>query len=225
MFKSLLNVLKQKNLMTQALEQTQEALAKSERVTRAAVEALVSKTEPDFDIYAMDREINQAEVEVRRMIFQHLAVNPAGDLTPALILTSTIIDVERIGDYAKNLYEQAERYPSAFPDAPHFNATRTLAEDVLEMFGDAAKALAEGNVELAKQVMDGHRRIGQRCEMEIEKITEMNDLNTRDAVILALTCRFLKRISAHLSNLASSVVNPFDRIGFRPGGEVPADAD
>ena len=31
----------------------------------------------------------------------------------------------------------------------------------------------------------------------------------------ALYIRFLKRISAHLMNIASSVVNPFDRIGFR----------
>ena len=36
-----------------------------------------------------------------------------------------------------------------------------------------------------------------------------------EAVTTALYVRFLKRISAHLMNIASSVVNPFDRIGFR----------
>lgn len=41
--------------------------------------------------------------------------------------------------------------------------------------------------------------------------------------MLALTIRFVKRIGAHLSNLASSVVNPFDRIGFRPGYGAPKD--
>ena len=41
------------------------------------------------------------------------------------------------------------------------------------------------------------------------------DLVCNEAVSTALYVRFLKRISAHLMNIASSVVNPFDRIGFR----------
>ena len=36
-----------------------------------------------------------------------------------------------------------------------------------------------------------------------------------EAVTAALYVRFLKRTSAHLMNIASSLVNPFDRIGFR----------
>ena len=40
-------------------------------------------------------------------------------------------------------------------------------------------------------------------------------LPCNEAVSTALYVRFLKRISAHLMNIASSVVNPFDRIGFR----------
>ena len=140
-------------------------------------------------------------------------------------MTSTIIDVERIGDYAKNLFEQAERYHQPFPDEPHFNEVKKIAEDILEMFGDTATALREAQVPLAKHIMDGHRRIGRRCEEEIVRIMQSETLTLHDAVILALAARFLKRISAHLSNLASSVVNPFDRIGFRPGVETPTDAD
>jgi hypothetical protein len=34
-------------------------------------------------------------------------------------------------------------------------------------------------------------------------------------VTTVLYLRYLKRVSAHLKNIASSVVNPFDRIGFR----------
>ena len=41
------------------------------------------------------------------------------------------------------------------------------------------------------------------------------DLVCAEAVSTALYVRFLKRISAHLMNIASSIVNPFDRIGFR----------
>ena len=59
----------------------------------------------------------------------------------------------------------------------------------------------------------------------IDEILADDSIPTRDAVIMALTVRFLKRISAHLSNLASSVVNPFDRIGFKPRTESPEDTE
>jgi len=32
---------------------------------------------------------------------------------------------------------------------------------------------------------------------------------------VALYMRYLKRVSAHLKNVATSVVNPYHRIGFR----------
>ena len=35
------------------------------------------------------------------------------------------------------------------------------------------------------------------------------------AVTVALYLRYLKRVSAHLKNVATSVVNPYHRIGFR----------
>ena len=41
------------------------------------------------------------------------------------------------------------------------------------------------------------------------------NLAVTEAVSTALYARYLKRISAHMMNVASSMVNPFDRIGFR----------
>jgi hypothetical protein len=37
-----------------------------------------------------------------------------------------------------------------------------------------------------------------------------------DAVSLGLYFRWLKRINSHLRNIVTSVVNPFDKIGFKP---------
>ena len=41
------------------------------------------------------------------------------------------------------------------------------------------------------------------------------NMSTSDAVSLAMYARYLKRINAHLTNIASAIVNPFPRIGFR----------
>ena len=71
--------------------------------------------------------------------------------------------------------------------------------------------------------MDRQYKLNQNCEEYLDELCEATKLTAREVVVLALTIRFVKRIGAHLSNLASSVVNPFDRIGFRPGGGSPKD--
>ena len=42
------------------------------------------------------------------------------------------------------------------------------------------------------------------------------ELKAGSAVALALYIRQLKRINSHLRNIASSIVNPFHRIGYKP---------
>jgi hypothetical protein len=45
-------------------------------------------------------------------------------------------------------------------------------------------------------------------------------LTSGDAVATAMYARFLKRIAAHLINMLTSVVNPFERIGFHEDDET-----
>ena len=62
---------------------------------------------------------------------------------------------------------------------------------------------------------DNKEDISQRCrEIESKIVSGETSLPTVEAVTVALYLRFLKRISAHSRNLISSVVNPFDRIGY-----------
>ena len=52
-----------------------------------------------------------------------------------------------------------------------------------------------------------------RCEEIINEIIE-SDYTTKQAVALAFAARFIKRIALHLSNIASSVVNPLPEMDF-----------
>jgi hypothetical protein len=65
--------------------------------------------------------------------------------------------------------------------------------------------------------MSEHWWIARHTEEIIAALISHDDpgLPCNEAVATALYVRFLKRVSAHLMNIASSVVNPFDRIGFR----------
>jgi hypothetical protein len=43
-------------------------------------------------------------------------------------------------------------------------------------------------------------------------------MTVNQSTALALYFRQLKRINSHLGDVATAVVNPFDRIGFKPKG-------
>ena len=94
------------------------------------------------------------------------------------------------------------------------------------MFTLLIEALPRGDVEKAKEVMSEHWWIARRSDEILNILIKRSepDLVCSEAVSTALYVRFLKRISAHLMNIASSIVNPFDRIGFRDGDlENPQD--
>ena len=60
-----------------------------------------------------------------------------------------------------------------------------------------------------------------KCDELLETLskTEVPSLNSPESVSLALYVRYLKRITAHLRNILSGIVNPFERIGFRQNGD------
>jgi phosphate transport system protein len=221
MFKMLFEVLSQKSLIVQAAQRADEALERSRTLSEAAFAALLDGTQPEQDLYELDRQINDDEITVRRMVLEHLAANPKGDLAAGVGLISTIIDIERVGDYAKNVYEQSERLAEPWPDKDGFRELRALVGDLNSVFRDTALAVHAGDRGLARTAMDRQYELNQACEKLLDQVSEATQFSAREVVVLALTIRFVKRMGAHLSNLASSVVNPFDRIGFRPG-EGPA---
>jgi phosphate uptake regulator len=64
-----------------------------------------------MDIAEKDETINVGERMVRRMVAQHLTINPEQDLPSSLVLISIVHDVERIGDYTKGLIELSRFRP------------------------------------------------------------------------------------------------------------------
>ena len=69
-------------------------------------------------------------------------------------------------------------------------------------------------------MIDSNRWVIKDCDKIIIRLitTEDASLRSTDAVATAVYARYLKRIGAHLTNIASSVVNPFEKIGFREDG-------
>ena len=219
MIKALFDLLRKDSLLRQAYARSLEMLREDQEMFLAAIESLREHNDAriGIDIYAKDQLINAYEREVRRKVFTHLAVSGDADLQAGLVLVSIVIDIERIGDLTKNIVSLALQHPGKLACGSFESDVRKIETTVRTMFALLIEALPATDVAKAKEVMSEHWWIGRRADEILNALIARSDkeLVCNEAVSTALYVRFVKRISAHLMNIASSVVNPFDRIGFR----------
>jgi len=173
--------------------------------------------ELQFDIYAADKKINKFEREIRRKVLAQLAIAHPVDMAPGLILISVVGDVERIGDYTKNIAELARSHPERLHGYKFEDKLTEVEQKITERFKEVTQAFSKSDEELAAKLMQEHREISTWCDEAVHQLITgpTEGLFVGHAIVLALYIRFLKRISAHLTNIVSSVVNPFPRIGYR----------
>jgi hypothetical protein len=70
--------------------------------------------------------------------------------------------------------------------------------------------------------LDDCSRIRKDTDQIIAELVNGDDesMGSAQTATVALYVRYLKRVGAHLLNILSSIVNPFERIGFREQGET-----
>lgn len=170
-----------------------------------------------FDIRKMDRKINKYEREVRRNVLTHLSVAGNQNLVPGLALVSIVIDVERIGDYTKNIAGLASIHKNKLKGGKAEPELKQIEDTITEEFPQIIEVLKKQDQELARKILNSEEKIGKLSDTIVSNmiLEEDKELSKSDSVSLAMYARYLKRINAHLSNIASSMVNPFPRIGFR----------
>jgi phosphate uptake regulator len=211
MFKEILGAQKRKTLIYDAVLEVLGMIERAEGMYEQACTCLLKQQSDPIDIAREDRDINTSERLVRRIIFQHLMLNPQQDLPATLSLLSIVHDIERIGDYAKSLIELNAWADLDNLSGDHAEGCQQLHRAIAPLFAQVAEALRESDVELARKVMRRHEEIKKQSDELIETVVQAGG-HSREAVPYALAARFLRRISAHLSNVASSVANPFDRV-------------
>ena len=219
MFTKYLSLWSKENLLVKAFKRTVRMLEDDREMFEAASHALrrTNTGKLTIDVYARDKKINKYEREVRRNVLTHLALAGKKDVVPGLSLVSVVIDVERIGDYTKNIADLAQAHPKQLPAGKYEKRLAELESEITERFQGFEQILIGSDVKLARALMKAHSDINiglDEITMAMVKYTG-DELSSSDAVALALYSRYLKRISSHLTNIASSAVNPFPRIGYR----------
>lgn len=219
MFKKFRELFGSENLLDQAYETTVKMLETDFEMYKAARHSLrESETaELPVDVRKKDKQINKFERQVRRNVLTHLTVAGNANLVPGLILVSIVIDVERIGDYTKNIVDLAEGHPGKLLGGSFESNLNDIETAVIENFDLAITVLKTQDKKHGQQIMNSEKGISKECEKIVAALLSKpnESINQQDAVAVALYSRHLKRINAHITNIVSSIVNPFPRIGFR----------
>jgi phosphate uptake regulator len=218
MYKKFMELFGKDNLLNQAIELTVEMLKIDREMFLASTESLRKRDDAElpFDIYKKDIQINKYERQVRRNVLTHLTVAGIYNIAQGLVLVSIVIDVERIGDYTKNIVELAQAHPQRLFGGVFENELTEIERITRDRFDKISEIITGMDVETAKEIVANQKDISTRVDDIILRIIneEEKELSPGNLVTLALYFRYLKRVAAHLSNVASSIVNPFPRIGF-----------
>jgi phosphate uptake regulator len=164
------------------------------------------------DLRSTDHRVNEAEREIRRDLVVHASVYGGIDTPAVLVYMSIVKDIERVGDYAKNLLDLA-RDGASFADAPDAGSWRDLWGEISHMIVDTADIFHVRDTERARELMGRGDEMLDRFDDRVSELVRGDD-QSPDAVARALTLRYLKRVVAHLTNVLSAVVMPVDRLDY-----------
>jgi phosphate uptake regulator len=216
MFKKLFSWWKEDILLKEALEDSAVALEKAGQMFSFAMNLLFEGVGDVQSVYDMDREINELQIGIRTKVLQHLTVNPEQDVTASLVLITIIVDIERLGDFAKNIVELHQMSTGKLADGRYVPEIRNIKDKIETSIPLTKAAFVDADAEQAKTLMADYVWVGHKCDNVLELLVGDETLEVREAVVYGLLFRYLKRIAAHLRNISSGVVNPFHRVGYRP---------
>jgi phosphate uptake regulator len=175
-------------------------------VTGGAVETVAD------EVRRTDRQINLTEIEIRRELLVHISVHGTADAAEMLVFMNMIKDLERIGDYNKNIFDLALE-----------GVSFSGAEDLEQILGFRDEL--SSRIALMGEILD--TRDEDRARAYIERSDQLrrefdglvNELVHATAPALvavprALLYRFLKRVAAHCANVVTAVVMPVDRLDY-----------
>ena len=220
MWQEIRNLWTSDNLLSEAWDLTYEAISIDAEMFDDAVGALWGDSTKSVQklIFKKDKLINKYERDIRRKVITHLTVQGSDSLAAGLVLSTVIVDVERIGDYIKNIVDLTEIHQNEISGKDIKIKLHDIEIAIKKMFKEVPVCIETGNEDLALEMYSDTKEIGRTCDKYIKKLIVKQDenLDIAETAILVLYFRYLKRINAHLRNIISSVINPYDRIGFKP---------
>ena len=183
----------------------------AEERLRTALRALVARDQDALaDVIAGDSRINDLQIEIDRRCYTLMALYQpvAVDLRTVVSALKINTDLERVGDFAVNISEAAQRYLAHPPVKPLIDLPR-MADLALKMLREALDAFVLQDVRLAQAVLTQDDWLdGLKNQIFRELLTYMlSDPRTIEPGIdLILISRHLERVGDHATNIAEDVI-------------------
>lgn len=224
MLRELISIFRSSDPLREMGEHFAEMLRIARELTlRAGTIFCESKKDPEERtwIYEQDVRVNELERQIRKQVIAHLSLSGNTLHLPyCLLLMSLVKDVERIGDYAKNLSEIGDFYPGPLPNDENVAELGEIRAGVETAFAGLADVLDRSDKETALELMQQGKAIARRCDALVAKTAQSEyDASTATAVVLAT--RYYKRIGGHVLNILSSVVMPLHKLDYYDEDSVP----
>ena len=219
-FKNLVNIWKSEDSLSQAWASSNEMLTLSHVMFTDAIVALRSgeKNKVIKSIKQRDTDINKYQRDIRKKVVTYYSISKdVTNLDSGLVLINMVVDIERIGDYTKNILDLAKHHPKKFVSEKISDDLRVVEKAVIERFGNTIKAVEEMDEEVAKELIKSYRSdLGKLSDSLVASSIsgKLQIGEEHKASSMVLYARYLKRIGAHLKNITSVVVNPFESIGY-----------
>jgi Na+/phosphate symporter len=161
-----------------------------------------------------DVEVNALQRTIRRQVVAHLSFETGrGDVPYCLLLVSLVKDVERLGDYAKNLSEVRAIHPAPLPDDAIVRELASVRDWVGTNYPVLVDVFELADRDRADKLIAEGRTISRNLDALIGKIAGA-DYDGRSATALAMGTRFYKRIVGHVINLLTGVVQPLHKLDY-----------
>ena len=219
-FKNLVNIWKSEDSLSQACTSSNEMLTLSHVMFTDSIGALRSgeKNKVIKSIKQRDTDINKYQRDIRKKVVTYYSISKdVTNLDSGLVLINMVVDIERIGDYTKNILDLAKHHPKKLVSEKISDDLRVVEKAVIERFKNTIKAVGEMDEEVAKELIKSYRSdLGKLSDnlvaSSISGKLQIGEAHRASSMVLY--ARYLKRIGAHLKNITSVVVNPFESIGY-----------
>lgn len=217
MFRNLIQFWKGRDFLKTVFEEFKEMLDDSCRMFNSVCRKLIDNQEEEGleeKIYAMDKRVNGLEKDIRKRIVEHLILQPSVELSTSLLLMSVVKDAERLGDYSKNLFEVSGILKKPIDKETYFRFFGNSRQDLEELFNITKEAFIQSDQKQSARAWDYEVKLVKNCDAIIAKLAESDSLPVNTAVAFTLIARYFKRLTAHLSNIATSIIVPLNEIDY-----------
>jgi len=179
-----------------------------------------STSERRTTLYHQDVQVNKLERSIRKRVVSHLSLSANRmDIPYCLFLVGLVKDVERIGDYAKNLSEVRDFYDQPLPEDDVVGELQEIRQGVEAMFQSASEIFTTDDREQAITHIGNGRNLAHRADALIVRIAH-GQYSPGETTALVLGTRYYKRIGGHVINVLSSVVMPLHKVDFFDENEL-----